>query len=71
MAHDFYAPNGNPIYGSVSDYQPGLVIHDRRIINNSFSLKILPASSLELYFGVDLYYDIDLEENGSGLYSSP
>ena len=22
-AHNFYAPNGNPIYGSVSDYQPG------------------------------------------------
>jgi hypothetical protein len=60
-AHDFYAPNGNPIYGSISDYQPGLVIHDRRIINNSFSLKILPAGSLELYFGIDLFYDIDLK----------
>ena len=60
-AHDFYAPNGNPIYGSISDYQPGLVIHDRRIINNSFALKILPASSLELYFGIDLFYDIDIK----------
>ena len=60
-AHDFYAPNGNPIYGCISDYQPGVVIHNRRIINNSFSLKILPASSLELYFGIDLFYDIDLK----------
>jgi hypothetical protein len=60
-AHNFYAPNGNPIYGSVSDYQPDLVIHDRRIINNSIYLKLLPASSLELFFGVDLYYDIDLK----------
>jgi hypothetical protein len=59
-AHDFYAPNGNPIYGSVSDYQPDLVIHDRRIFKNSLSFKFLPVSSLELYFGVDLYYDIDL-----------
>jgi hypothetical protein len=59
-AHDFYAPNGNPIYGSVSDYQPGLVIHNRRIIKNSLSLKFLPAASLELYFGLDLFYDIDL-----------
>jgi hypothetical protein len=60
-AHDFYAPNGNPIYGSVSDYRPGLVIHDRRIITGAFDIKILPASSLELFFGVDLYYDIDLK----------
>lgn len=56
-AHDFYAPNGNPIFGSVSDYQPDLVIHDRSLITNSFSIRFLPASSLELYFAVDLYYD--------------
>lgn len=59
-AHDFYAPNGNPIYGSVSNYQPDLVIHDRRIFKNSLSIKFLPANSLELYFGLDLFYDIDL-----------
>lgn len=58
--HNFYAPNGNPIYSSVSDYQPGLVIHDRRIINSSASVKFLPASSIELYLGVDLFYDVDL-----------
>jgi hypothetical protein len=60
-AHDFYAPNGNQIYSSVSDYQPGVVIHDRRIVNSSFSIKVLPASSLELFFGLDLFYDIDLK----------
>ena len=60
-AHNFYAPNGNPIFGSVSDYQPGLVIPNRRIITNSASIRFLPAGSLELYFGVDLYYDIDLQ----------
>ena len=60
-AHNFYAPNGNPIYGSVSDYQPGVVIHDRRIINSSVSVRFLPVSYLELYFGIDLYYDIDLK----------
>ncbi len=58
-AHDFYAPNGNPIYGSVSDYKPGVVIHDRRLITSSLHLKFLPASSLEFFFGVDFYYDID------------
>ena len=60
-ANNFYAPNGNPIYGSVSDYQPGVVIQKRRIINNSVSIRFLPVSSLELYFGIDLYYDIDLK----------
>jgi hypothetical protein len=59
--NDFYAPNGNPIFGSVSNYQPDLVIHDRRIINSGMHLKFFPASSLELFFGVDLYYDIDLK----------
>ena len=56
-AHDFYAPNGNPIFGSISDYQPDLVIHDRSLITNSISVRFLPASSLEFYFAVDLYYD--------------
>lgn len=60
-AHDFYAPNGNPIYGSVSDYQPGLVVHDRRIINSSASFRLLPATYLELFFGVELFYDTDLQ----------
>ena len=59
--HDFYSPNGNPIYGSVSDYKPDVVIHNRRLINSSVHLKLFPASSLELFFGVDLYYDIDLK----------
>jgi hypothetical protein len=58
--HDFYAPNGNPIYGSVSDYNPGQVIHDRRLINSSFHLKFFPASPVELFVGLDLYYDTDL-----------
>ncbi len=56
-AHDYYAPNGNPIFGSVSDYQPGLVIHNRKLVTTSASLRFLPISALELYFGVDLYYD--------------
>lgn len=58
-SHDFYAPNGNPIYGNISTFQPDFVIHNRRLINNSVSIKLLAATSLELYLGVDLYYDID------------
>ena len=37
-AYNYYAPNGNPIYGSVSDYKPGLIIHERRLFKNSVSL---------------------------------
>jgi hypothetical protein len=57
-SHDFFAPNGNPIFSSVSDYQPGVVVHDRQLITTSASLKIMAANSLELFCGFDLYYDI-------------
>jgi hypothetical protein len=58
--HDFYAPNGNPIFSSISDYKPGVIIHNRRIVTTSGSIRFFPATALELYFGVDLYYDLDL-----------
>jgi hypothetical protein len=60
-AHNYYAPNGNPIYGSISTYKPDVVLHNRRIVTSTTSIRLLPASSLELYFAVDLYYDIDLK----------
>jgi len=60
-AHDFYAPNGNQIYGSVSDYEPHLVIPDRRIISNFVYITFLPESYLELFLGLDTYYDVDLK----------
>jgi hypothetical protein len=56
-AMDFYAPNGNPIFGSVSDYKPGFVLHRRRLYTASANIRYIPASSLELFFGIDLYYD--------------
>ena len=59
--HNFDAPNGNDIYGSISDYQPGVVIPNRRIISNFFYITLLPESYLELFFGVDTYYDTDLK----------
>jgi hypothetical protein len=60
-SHDFYAPNGNPIFSSISDYQPGVVIHDRRLITNFIYLDILPESFLVLHLGIDTFYDIDLK----------
>jgi hypothetical protein len=60
-AHDYYAPNGNAIFGSVSDYQPGVVVHDRRIITNFLYINFLPENFLELFLGLETYYDIDLK----------
>jgi len=60
-AHNFFAPNGNTIYGSVSDYQANVVVPERRLITSSFYLTILPESYLELFLGIDTYYDIDLK----------
>jgi hypothetical protein len=60
-SHDFYAPDGNAIYSSVSDYQRNVIIHDRKIITNNLSLKFLPESYFELFLGLDTYYDINLK----------
>jgi hypothetical protein len=60
-AHNFFAPNGNTIYSSVSDYQENVVITNRRIITNYFYLTMLPESYLELLLGLETYYDVDLK----------
>ena len=60
-AHNFYAPNGNTIYSSVSDYQANVVIPDRQIISNFVYLTLLPESYLELFLGLETYYDVDLK----------
>jgi hypothetical protein len=60
-AHNFYAPNGNFIYGSVSDYQANVVVPDRKIITNFLYLTFFPESYLELFLGLETYYDIDLK----------
>jgi hypothetical protein len=60
-SHDFYAPNGNFIFSSVSDHLENVRITDRKIITGSLNVTILPESFLEIYFGFDGYYDIDLK----------
>jgi hypothetical protein len=60
-AHNFFAPNGNTIYGSVSDYQVNVVVPERKIITNYFYLTLLPESYLELFLGLETYYDVDLK----------
>ncbi len=60
-SHNFFAPNGNSIYGSVIDTRSTFVIPDRRIITNSIFLTLTPESYISLYVGVESYYDVCLK----------
>jgi hypothetical protein len=57
-ANDFYAPNGNGIYGSVFVFDSDYVVHRRKIINASANINLLPESYLELLFGFEVFYDV-------------
>jgi hypothetical protein len=56
-AHNFYAPNGNPIYASIIDFASDYVIPDRKVVTNSIYLNLLPQSNLELRIGLETYYN--------------
>ena len=60
-SHNFFAPNGNAIYSSVSHYQEDIIIPDRRILTNYFSLTASPVSDIEVFLGLETYYDINLK----------
>jgi len=59
-SHNFFAPNGNSIYGSVIDTRSKYVIPDRKIITNSIFLTLMPESYIGLYVGLESYYDVCL-----------
>lgn len=60
-SHNFFAPNGNAIYGSVIDTRSEYVIPDRSILTNTIHLTLLPESYMELFMGVETYYDTCLK----------
>ena len=60
-SHNFFAPNGNPIYGSVIDTRSKYVIPDRKIITNSIFLTLMPENYIGLYLGLESYYDVCLK----------
>jgi hypothetical protein len=66
-SHDFYAPDGNFIFSSVSNYFNNLVITDRELITASLSLKFPYSDFFELYLGFDGYYDTDLNRFDNAL----
>jgi hypothetical protein len=66
-SHNFFAPNGNYIFGSVSDHIENLVIHDRKLITGSVNITLLPENFLEVFIGFDGYYDTDLKRFDNAL----
>ncbi|NMC37542.1 MAG: hypothetical protein GYA41_04380 [Bacteroidales bacterium] len=70
LSDDFFAPNGNYIFSSVSDHRYNYVIHERKLITCSANLKIFHKSSLEFYFEFEGFYDPDLKrfDNAASLH---
>jgi hypothetical protein len=60
-SHNFFSPNGNSIYGSVIDTRSNYVVPDRKVITNSVYLTFIPEGYLELFAGIDTYYDVALK----------
>jgi hypothetical protein len=58
-SHNFYTPDGNLIYSSISGYAGRSVLHDRDLFNTSLYLTLNPVKDLELYLGFDFYYDLN------------
>ncbi len=65
-SHNYYTPDGNLIYSSISGYGSRTVLHDRSLFNTSLYLTLYPIKDLELFLGFDFYYDL----NAKVLYSA-
>ncbi len=57
LGRNYFAPNGNFIFGSVSDHRANTIISDRNLITLSANISLLPESFVEFYIGFDGYYD--------------
>ncbi len=60
-AHDFFAPNGNSIYGSVISNSSDYVVHEREVITGTLYFNPFPESDLGLFLGVETYYDVPIK----------
>jgi len=65
--HNFYAPEGNAIYASIFDFHSDYVIPERKIITNFVSISLLPESYLELFLGLQTYYDVCTKKMNSSI----
>lgn len=60
-SHNFFAPNGNAVYSSVSDYQENVIIANRKIITNYLSLTLHQQNYFEMLLSLETFYDINLK----------
>lgn len=58
-SHNFYPPDGNLIYSSISGYGSKTVLQERKLFNTSLYLTIHPLKKLEMFLGFDFYYDLN------------
>lgn len=65
-SHNFYAPNGNLIYSSISGFLDKTILPNRSLLNTSLYLTVYPVKNLELFLGLDFYYDLDAKILYSG-----
>lgn len=65
FSHNFFAPDGNQIYSSVSDYKTGVIIPDRKIWTSSYYVTLRPAGLFEMLLGFEGYYDMNLKRMDS------
>lgn len=55
---NFYSPNGNMMFSSVSDYRPGVVLQNRVLLSGSLNfLKTWETGFCSLFLGFDWYFD--------------
>lgn len=60
-SHNFYAPEGNFIFSSVSDYRNYVTISDRKLLTCAAHIRLLHKSFLELFLGFEGFSDPDLK----------
>ncbi len=65
--NNFYSPNGNPVYNNVFDYKSHTLQRCRKLVTNYFSLNLIPESYLELFLGLETYYDVDQKKMDSAI----
>jgi len=61
-SHNFYAPLGNLVYSSISGFTGRTLLPDRSLASCTMNLNILKMRYLELFLGVDFYYDMNIKE---------
>ena len=66
-SENYYAPEGNSIFGSVSDHLGNVVVSPRNLITGSLNVRIPYNNLLEFFLGFDGWYDTGLKRFDNAL----